>query len=554
MTSFFRFHLFQMKYSLGIQDLRYRIRTTSGLIPKLLALLIPVLLLVTVVLSPYVFILYLCYEMLNMVGSPEHYITLVLFLGQILILFFALLSSFTAMFGRKDHELLSALPVPKQYIYMSTVLQVYSSGVLSAALVLIPSVVIYGIGQGFSVQMILMVIPSVILAPVLPVCLAYAFVLLFMRLIAFCPFREQLATVFGLIFIVGYMIFNYSFSAKFGTWFSSLNFAALFENSGWFSTLVKILPGVYLTRVTLLGSVSKALLAFGVLVAVSGVLLFGMYWVGGKSFFAVRASMTTHATRKQGQLSYKESKPFWAYIKKEYRGLIRSPVYVMNGLIGVIMGPVMLLCITVNGGMSSAAMIGEVIYSETGSEKWLMLPVLMVLGVAYFLVSMISVVPGSSYSREGLSRWVTQVAPISDKTDFVGRTIASLILFWIGDLLTWTVGLYVFKFSLFDCIFYLIPLLISAIPCVLISLFVDYKRPKLVWEKEAQAMKQNSNTLIGLLVSWLVCIICVLPMGLYMFDYLNKTFCLILTLAVPVLLATVSVVIILNKLNRRIVV
>lgn len=554
MASFFRFHLFQMKYSLGIQALRYRIRTTSGLLPKLFALLIPILLLAVAVLTPYVFILYLCYEIVNMVGSAEHYITLVLFMTQCLVLFFALLSSFTVMFGRKDHEMLSALPIPKRYVYMSSVLQVYGSGIISAALVLIPSLVIYGIGQGFSLQMVLMAIPAIFFAPILPVCIAYAFVLLLMRLIALCPFREQLATVFGLIFVVGYMIFNYSFSAKFGVWFSSLDFAALFERAGWFSVLVKILPGVYLTRVTMLGSFMDSLLAFCLLFIISGGLLFGMYWVGGKSFFAVRAGMNVYAGRRQASNRYKESNPFFAYIKKEYRGLLRSPIYVMNGLIGVVIGPIMLLCITANEGISSLSTIGEVMYNETGAEKWRMLPILIVLGIAIFAISTISVVPGSSYSREGLSRWVTQVAPVSGKTDFVARAIASLVLFWIGDLLMWIVGWSVLRFSLFNGLFYFVPLALSAVPCVFLSLYVDFKHPKLVWEREAQAMKQNANTMIALLLSWVTCILCILPIGLYMFDYLNKKVCLILTLAVPVLLAVACVGIIVNKLNRRIVV
>ena len=279
-----------------------------------------------------------------------------------------------------------------------------------------------------------------------------------------------------------------------------------------------------------------------------------MYWVGGKSFFAVRAGMNVYAGRRQASNRYKESKPFFAYIKKEYRGLLRSPIYVMNGLIGVVIGPIMLLCITANEGISSLSTIGEVMYNETGAEKWRMLPILMVLGIAFFAISTISVVPGSSYSREGLSRWVTQVAPISGKTDFVARAIASLVLFWIGDLLMWIVGWSVLRFSLFNGLFYFVPLALSAVPCVFLSLYVDFKHPKLVWEREAQAMKQNANTMIALLLSWVTCILCILPIGLYMLDYLSKKVCLILTLAVPVLLAVACVGIIVNKLNRRIVV
>lgn len=552
MASFLKFHLFQMKYMLGIQDIRYRIRTTSGLIPKLFALFIPLLILAGIVLAPYMLILYFCYKFIDMAGSPETYISLVLFLGQVLILFFSLISSFTAMFGRKDHEFLSALPIPKRYVYMSSVLHVYVSGVLSAALVLIPSVIIYGMGQGFSLQMILMTIPAVLLAPVLPVCIAFAFVLLIMRLVIDCPFKEQLTTVFGIVFLIGYMVFNFSFSSKFGAWIASMDFAGLFEHSGWFSDLLKVLPGVYLTRLTLIGSASEAFLAFLEILLISAVLFIGMYFVGGKSFFSVRAALTMHANRKQTKLRYKESRPFWAYMKKEYRGILRCSVYVLNGLLGMILGPVMVIFMMSGRGIDSAGLMGELLAQQ--NERFLMIPVLIILGIAHFMVSSISSIPASSYSREGLSRWVTQVAPVSDKTDFLGRAFASLVLFWLSDLLTWGLGWYYFRFSLFDGLFFMFALLISAIPCVFITLFVDYKRPKLVWEKEAQAMKQNVNVMIGMLLSWFISVICLLPLFLYVMDCFNRIYCLILTLALPIGLAIASVVIILNKLNRRIVV
>ncbi len=552
MASFLKFHLFQMKYMLGIQDLRYRIRTTSGLIPKLVALFIPLLILAGVVFAPYVFILYFCYKLIDMGGNPETYISLVLFLGQILILFFSLISSFTAMFGRKDHEFLSSLPIPKRYVYVSAVLHVYASGVLSAALVLIPSVIIYGIGQGFSLQMILMTVPAVLLAPVLPVCVSFAFVLLIMRVVVYCPFKEQLATVFGIVFLIGYMFFNLSFSSEFNAWIASMNFTGLFENSGWFSDLMKVLPGVYLTRLTLIGSTLEAFLAFLGILLICVFLFIGMYFIGAKSFFAIRTSLTVHGNRKRASLRYKESKPFWAYMKKEYRGLLRCSVYVLNGLLGTILGPVMVIFMMCGNGIDSAGLIGGLLAEQ--NERFLMIPILIILGISHFMVSTIASVPASSYSREGLSRWVTQAAPVSNKTDFLGRAVASIVLFWLSDLLTWGLGWYYFRFSLFEGLFFMIALLVSAIPCVFITLYVDYKRPKLVWEKEAQAMKQNVNVTIGMLLSWFISLLSLLPLVFYILDCLNKISCMILTLAVPAVLAIASVVIVLNKLNRRIVV
>lgn len=552
MTSFWKFHAFQVKYMLGIQDLRYRIKTTSGLIPKMLALLIPILILAAIVVAPYLFILYFCYKMMEMGGAPEIYILLVLFLNQILILFFSLISSFTAMFGRKDHELLSSLPIPKRYIYMSSVLHVYGSGILSAAFVLIPSIVIYSVGQGFSLQMTLMAIPAIVLSPVLPTCIAFAFVLLIMRVIAYCPFKEQLATVFGIAFMIAYMVFNLSFSEQFGAWIASLNFVELFEHSGWFSTLIQILPGVHLTQITLMESPAYALLALLGTFLISGLLLIGMYFVGGKSFFAVRTSLSMHASRKKAKMTYKTSKPFWAYMLKEYRGILRSPVYIMNGLLGIVLGPIMFIYMMSGEGISSSSMIGEM---QAMDIAWIrILFPLIVLSVAHFMAATVAVIPATSYSREGKSRWVTQVAPVSVTMDFAGRVLASLVLVWLSDLLSFVCGWYCFRLSLLSGIFYLLSLLIAAVPSVVIALYVDYKRPKLDWEKEAQAMKQNTNALIGMGVSFLISILCLLPMILCILGYLNVTICLILTLAVPVLLAVISVSIILNKLNRRIVV
>ncbi len=484
-------------------------------------------------------------------GNPEMYVTLVLFLAQILTLFFALLSSFTAMFGRKDHELLSSLPIPRRHIYLSSVLTVYASGCLTSALVLIPSIVIYGIGQGFTAQMLIMMIPAVFLAPILPVCLAYGVTLALMRLLMRFPFKEQAATVLGILLTVGYMIFNMSFSSKLGEWLSTLDLSGLLaDRTGWFGYLLAYIPGIRLTGLTLVGSWSECLLAFALMTVISAALLVLMYFLGSRSFFAVRSGLSNHAGTKAGRVRYASSHPFMAYVKREFVTLVRCPVYVLNGLIGIIMGPVLLLMIFLNNREAGSDLLAMMPGNSTALT---LISLAIVYGILQFAVATVATVPSSSYSREGLARWVTQVAPVSVKTDYMGRAIASLILFWLGDLLTWGMGWIVFRFPLFEGLVFLVAALFSAVPSVLFSLMIDCVRPMLSWEKEAQAVKQNINTFFAILLAWVVGILCCVPTVLALTGMISLRFCLMLTLIVPILLAAISVVMILILLNRRIV-
>ena len=71
-------------------------------------------------------------------------------------------------------------------------------------------------------------------------------------------------------------------------------------------------------------------------------------------------------------------------------------------------------------------------------------------------------------------------------------------------------------------------LFLSSISFSLCGIIVDYKNPKLHWDKETEAVKQNLNGMIGIFVSIILSIIYIIPFVFYMAEIINMTITLIL--------------------------
>ena len=104
-------------------------------------------------------------------------------------------------------------------------------------------------------------------------------------------------------------------------------------------------------------------------------------------------------------------------------------------------------------------------------------------------------------SREGEYFWLSKVVPVPYRTQVYGK----LIFCWAISAATILLGT-IAAFILYpDIRTSLIPAvlcsLIGAIPLAAISMMVDIARPKLKWTSEAEAMKQNLNSILAMFAS-----------------------------------------------------
>ena len=87
----------------------------------------------------------------------------------------------------------------------------------------------------------------------------------------------------------------------------------------------------------------------------------------------------------------------------------------------------------------------------------------------------------------------------------------------------------------------------AALPFAYSGLIIDISKPKLVWDKEAEAVKQNFNAVLGMLACLLLSVIYSIPVALYLVGFLSEIVTMIL---MPVVIG-ICIVITKYLLNKK---
>ncbi|NLM54816.1 MAG: hypothetical protein GX195_07780, partial [Firmicutes bacterium] len=188
----------------------------------------------------------------------------------------------------------------------------------------------------------------------------------------------------------------------------------------------------------------------------------------------------------------------WSLALMEIRLFMRNPGFVLNGLIGYILFPVMIILprfAPMEDG-NPFALIGQVADSE-----------LLTGGVALFFVltSAMSMIPATTFSREGKHLWFPRTLPLTIDQILAGRILGAQVINGAGALLSVIAVAVVFRF----------PPLVVFLGCVLgvllstsfasLLTILDLARPMLNWTNPVKAVKSNLNSVFAMTIGLGVC-------------------------------------------------
>jgi ABC-2 type transport system permease protein len=178
-------------------------------------------------------------------------------------------------------------------------------------------------------------------------------------------------------------------------------------------------------------------------------------------------------------MKYNSSSKLRSYFKKEYQTFFRNPAYVINGLFGIFITPFLLPL------------------SFQSSATAYAVPFALAVIV---LTSAINVVASSSFSREGASFWITKLIPYPLKKQAFVKALFSTSISIMGIIINCLIFKVYFNYGFIQIgIISFVGILFAAL-WNLIGVFIDMKRPKLEWTNETEAIKQNVNVVLSVLL------------------------------------------------------
>lgn len=206
--------------------------------------------------------------------------------------------------------------------------------------------------------------------------------------------------------------------------------------------------------------------------------------------------------------TFRAHSPFMAIYRREWNEILKVPVYLLNGVLGAMMLPIMLIGMSV--GMSSEQ-DGEVSWNfllRLMQDSVSLMDVMLILTALLMFISWVNPIIATAISREGGRMPIAKYIPVSPRTQLwaklsVSLTINGAAILLMGIAVAALLGTHYLGAVLGAVV--LANLFSLATGCI--ALTIDASRPILHWQTEQQVMKQNMNQMICMLVVLLVALI-----------------------------------------------
>ena len=435
-----------------------------------------------------------------------------------------------------DIENLLPLPLKPREIVGAKIASIFCAESLVQLLVIFFSVIGFFFALGLSFKNFLLGILGMITLPMIPIIYCSIISLLIMSFTRFIKNKETIRKV-GLVFVLAVlMLFVYFLGAL-------QNFDLELYIEGFVNgdqTFLHVMRGIFphinlFIDILVTGSIRSLLLYILVNIGFIVVLLV----LADVCYFKGVVGLSSKDTESKKSSSnilnnIKVENPTNSYFKKEIFTLFRTSSYFLNCILINFIWPIFVYVICkLKFPYLTLSKLKNLVTSTDNNT--LIIIFMFVIGVSILLPALNSIA-SSSFSREGKNFYFMKYIPMDYSSQVYVKLLVSFIIAFIGvnvfSLIFYLViGLKVSTVFIFLIISFLAILFICSL-----GIIIDSINPKLVWDDELNALRENSNNFI------------VMGISIFMFIVLAGL-CYLLYKSFGLALAFTSILLILILLN-----
>lgn len=449
---------------------------------------------------------YQTFAQLNMSETP---VQLLCYAASFTVLVFALPYVVSVFFLSSDLETLLPLPLKPWQIIGAKFTAVLIYEYLIIALFILPPFLGYGIEAQGGVLFWVFMILIVLVLPVIPLIYASLIAILMMRIFKNIKNKEMISTVCSFLMIIiicgASMMVNRTPDAA-----EMANL--VLANKNLLSKLNIIFPNLTFAGNALVHSSILSMLLFLLLAALFLILFLFIadrIYLGG----VMGMQEVTSKRQKMSQTekeSYSRSKgPIKAYALKEFKLLFRTPVYFMNCLMTPIIFPLLIgipIIISLTGAKVDLTPLLTQIQTTAGSTVTAVL--LLLSFVLPIFIGGSCMVTSTCISREGQGYIFMKYIPMSYRDQLRGKILNGFLVCLAATmpytLICTVLGMIFLNANFLVIIFCPVITVLTLLLINYAALWADLTNPKLIWESEQAAVKQNFTATILLFAVWIV--------------------------------------------------
>lgn len=350
----------------------------------------------------------------------------------------------------------------------------------------------YMIADGVTVLGVIFAVFGVVLLPVLPLfyCGLFSIIIMsFTKKVRSAKSIHLVSTLCGVVFVLVFVVSLLQLDNI--TAESFIN--SLAEGTNVF---MNIMQYVFFTVPMLCFAISQQnILLFIAFVAVHFVMWLVIYMLSSKLYMSgVSAVLSSGKKQIYSDKKHESHSMFTACLQREVKTLLRTPTYIMNCVAPNALLPLAgLIILCTNGG----GVIQQLVNSMQAPDTVILLAVI----IASALVSAMSGISSSAFTREGNHADLLKYIPVPYKTQFNSKLVTALIF----SLPACVVGVVLVCVAINTGVAFTIMCIFGSaltVVCTVYSgILFDALHPKFVWDDELSALRGNMSTFLHMAVA-----------------------------------------------------
>lgn len=454
-------------------------------------------------LGPMVFafsqIIKVIYEQFNAFGQGDVIIVIGLLVASVVVFMFGIFYTIGSYYMSKDIPTYLYMPLKSWEITSARFIIVLFYEYMTMLIFFLPVVIGYGIAAGMGVIYYLFSVVIFLLLPILPLVLASIIIIGIMNFAKKAMNKDRftmIASILGLGIGIGFNI-GFQTLARSADNQEGLQELILSGKVSLAGNVARYFPGLTNASKALIDGNVFHLLIFMAIAALAFVLFMlvakALYFRGVIGMNQQISRRTFDANKSNG---FDAGSPVKTYLKKELKLIFRTPIFFMNLAMIDFLMPVMIIV---------------PMFMSVGSEEIMKLknnlmgniPGGILVAGAFILFVFISAMNGitaTTISREGKQFQIIKFIPMSYKSQMDAKLLSGMFVSFTGMLITLIFLVLFLKISIPIALLMLLSATNAVFLTRITGFFIDASNPKLKWDNEVKAVKQNMNLVFNMLV------------------------------------------------------
>lgn len=446
-------------------------------------------------------------------GLQSLILRLILPSAGIMVFMFGIFYVMNVFYFSKDVDNYLYLPVRAGEILTSKFLVSLVYEYFLMIIIFVPLLVIYGVKDSAGILYYVYSIVALLFIPILPLVAASIISMVIMRFSKKFKNRDRFNMIAGVLSL--FLALGLNFGLQYVTQRLSEGQTIIQDITQLPALKVTayVFPTNHFAIESLISYTSiKGLLSLVIMIviALASILLF--YFIGNALYFkGVMGVTESKADRKvltsaQMQKETSSRNVLLSYSLKELKLVLRTPSYFMNCVLISLIYPLFFLIPFAMGSSEDAQEMDAALQFIRDVDGGVLI---MVMVGAGFLMGSINIISSTAISREGKNFFFVKYIPVSYMTQIYAKILSSFYVEAMGMVILYLIMIFLLKVSPMILAVSFILVLMASLVVNQIGIFFDILWPKLNWDTEQKAVKQNFNSMIHMFLGFALTALCV---------------------------------------------